>query len=348
MAYQPALLGRIRARYRVVRLPKPPVRPGRETFAASGSRARAVDRQRPWRQLPETFPVVSGRVRWVPWSRCPTLSLRAVAVRPRPGVPSLPGCRLLGPRGLPGGRRRGVGLALASCPPSCPSLPGSPVVTASASQQQAVGGGLRLAPCTLWGCPDPPWGRAGVPLASPAVCCRLVRLMSPRHPALSLCLADLASQVCQGGYAPEGAARFWRITLALLRPARPLGDWLSPHRAGQGPAAHPARWLAMLRPNGSSDTCISDGVFHIPMPCFHGAIPAYPGSCDIRTVRFHGAQARVDRAPRSRTDGQPWMRTRRGKRRSHATMPLAAVPTPGSSFRLLTMAYRSGILIGSD
>jgi hypothetical protein len=29
----------------------------------------------------------------------------------------------------------------------------------------------------------------------------------------------------------------------------------------------------MLSPNGSSDTCISDGVFHIPMPCFHGAPP---------------------------------------------------------------------------
>jgi hypothetical protein len=32
----------------------------------------------------------------------------------------------------------------------------------------------------------------------------------------------------------------------------------------------------MLSPNGSSDTCISDGVFHIPMPCFHGALPVYP------------------------------------------------------------------------
>ncbi len=32
----------------------------------------------------------------------------------------------------------------------------------------------------------------------------------------------------------------------------------------------------MLSPNGSSDTCISDGVFHIPMPCLHGALPVYP------------------------------------------------------------------------
>jgi hypothetical protein len=199
-----ALLGRIRARYLVARLPNPPVRPGRETFAASGSRARDVDRQLPWRQLHGTFTVVSVRVRWVPWSRCPTLSLRACAVRPRPGVPSFPGVRLLGPLGRPGGRRRCVGLSLASCPPSCTSLPGSPVFTASDSKQKAVGGGLRLAPSTLCGCPDPPWGRSGVPLASPAVFGRLLLLMAPRPPALSLCLADLASKVGQGGVCPGG------------------------------------------------------------------------------------------------------------------------------------------------
>src|SRR5262249_49391573 len=51
---------------------------------------------------------------------------------------------------------------------------------------------------------------------------------------------------------------------------------LSPHRAFQGHAAHTARWPAMLSPNGSSATCIADGVFHIPMPCFHGALPVYP------------------------------------------------------------------------
>jgi hypothetical protein len=27
----------------------------------------------------------------------------------------------------------------------------------------------------------------------------------------------------------------------------------------------------MLSPNGSSGTCIPDGVYHIPMPCLHGA-----------------------------------------------------------------------------
>src|SRR6266516_1163208 len=61
--------------------------------------------------------------------------------------------------------------------------------------------------------------------------------------------------------------------MALLSQALHLGYLLSPHRAFQGHAAHTARWPTMLSPNGSSDTCISDGVFHIPMPCFHGALP---------------------------------------------------------------------------
>src|SRR5262245_31865397 len=91
-----------------------------------------------------------------------------------------------------------------------------------------------------------------------------------------MCLADISSKVCQGGYSPKGDARFLRITMALLSQALHLGDLLSPHSAFQGHAAHTARWPAMLSPNGSADTCISDGVFHIPMPCFHGAIPVYP------------------------------------------------------------------------
>src|SRR6266478_5098811 len=64
--------------------------------------------------------------------------------------------------------------------------------------------------------------------------------------------------------------------MALLSQALHLGYLLSPHSAFQGHAAHTARWPAMLSPNGSSDTCISDGVFHIPMPCFHGALPVTP------------------------------------------------------------------------
>src|SRR5207245_9954697 len=64
--------------------------------------------------------------------------------------------------------------------------------------------------------------------------------------------------------------------MALLSQALHLGYLLSPHSAFQGHAAHTARWPAMLSPNGSSDICISDCVFHIPMPCFHGALPVYP------------------------------------------------------------------------
>ena len=58
----------------------------------------------------------------------------------------------------------------------------------------------------------------------------------------------------------------------------------------------------MLSPNGSSDTCIADGVFHIPMPCFHGAIPVYP--LVINTF-LHNASRRTRRAMHASGDS-PW------------------------------------------
>src|SRR5262252_8440422 len=61
--------------------------------------------------------------------------------------------------------------------------------------------------------------------------------------------------------------------MAFLSQALRLGYLLSPHSAFQGHAAHTTGWSAMHSPNGSSATCIADGVFHIPMPCFHGAPP---------------------------------------------------------------------------
>src|SRR6266516_6676282 len=76
--------------------------------------------------------------------------------------------------------------------------------------------------------------------------------------------------------------------MALLSQALHLGYLLSPHRAFQGHAAHTARWPTMLSPNGSSDTCISDGVFHIPMPCFHGALPVYPKVLLHFSIMLHG------------------------------------------------------------
>src|SRR5215831_12650454 len=45
------LVGRIRARYLAVRLPNPPVRPVRETFASYGSRERDICGKLPFRQL---------------------------------------------------------------------------------------------------------------------------------------------------------------------------------------------------------------------------------------------------------------------------------------------------------
>ena len=72
----------IRARCLTARLPNPPVRPVRETFASYGSRERDVYRKLPFRQLHGTFTVVSLRVRWVPLYRFPTLSLRAFAMYP--------------------------------------------------------------------------------------------------------------------------------------------------------------------------------------------------------------------------------------------------------------------------
>src|SRR5215475_7078716 len=77
--------------------------------------------------------------------------------------------------------------------------------------------------------------------------------------------------------------------MALLSQALHLGYLLSPHSAFQGHAAHTARWPAMLSPNGSSATCIADGVFHIPMPCFHGALPVYPKVLLHFSIMLHGA-----------------------------------------------------------
>ena len=77
--------------------------------------------------------------------------------------------------------------------------------------------------------------------------------------------------------------------MALLSQVLPLGYLLSPRSAFQGHAAHTARWPAMLSPNGSSDTCISDGVFHIPMPCFHSVLPVYPKVLPHFSIMLHGA-----------------------------------------------------------
>src|SRR2546426_10743056 len=97
--------------------------------------------------------------------------------------------------------------------------------------------------------------------------------------------------------------------MALFSQALHLGDLLSPHRAFQGHAAYTARWPTMLSPNGSSDTCISDGVFHIPMPCFHGALPVYPQVLPHSSKLLHGAACPETTAARvHRWPPQPWWR----------------------------------------
>src|ERR1043166_9994407 len=90
--------------------------------------------------------------------------------------------------------------------------------------------------------------------------------------------------------------------MALLSQALHLGYLLSPHSAFQGHAAHTARWPAMLSSNGSSDTGIADGVFHIPMPCFHGAIPVYP---KVVTTFLYNASRRTRRAMHASCES-PW------------------------------------------
>src|SRR2546426_10803687 len=96
-AYYPALLGRHRARCLTVRFPMPPVRPVRETFASYGSRQREIMGKVHFASSTVHAPWTALRVRWVPLSCFPTLSLGAFAVSPRPGVPSFPGFRLLCP-----------------------------------------------------------------------------------------------------------------------------------------------------------------------------------------------------------------------------------------------------------
>src|SRR5215831_11034464 len=144
-------VGRIRARYLTARLPNPPVRPVRETFASYGSRQRDIMGMVHFASSTVHSPWTALRVRWVPVYCCPTRSLRAFAlcaVCPHSDSYALFDCL------------QGLGVSSGSphaySPPSLPSLAGSPVFTVEDSKQNAVGGVLLLAPSTLWGFPDTP------------------------------------------------------------------------------------------------------------------------------------------------------------------------------------------------
>ena len=65
----------------------------------------------------------------------------------------------------------------------------------------------------------------------------------------------------------------------------------------------------MLSPNGSSDTCIADGVFHIPMPCFHGAPdPCVTGQSEGLGQRFELVKDGILTPPKDiRQDGSRMM-----------------------------------------
>src|SRR5438105_12688208 len=75
-----ALVGRIRARYLVARLPNPPVRPVRETFASYGSRERDIMGKVHFASSTEHSPRTALRVRWVPLYCFPPLPLRPFAM----------------------------------------------------------------------------------------------------------------------------------------------------------------------------------------------------------------------------------------------------------------------------
>src|SRR5256886_6588634 len=77
---QALALGRIRARYLMARLPNPPVRPVRETFASYGSRQRDIMGKVLFASSTVHSPWTALRVRWVPVYCFPTLSLRAFAM----------------------------------------------------------------------------------------------------------------------------------------------------------------------------------------------------------------------------------------------------------------------------
>ena len=73
-------LGRHRTRCLTVRLPMPPVRPVRETFASYGSRQRDIMGKVHFASSTVHSPWTALRVRWVPLYCFPTLSLRAFAM----------------------------------------------------------------------------------------------------------------------------------------------------------------------------------------------------------------------------------------------------------------------------
>jgi hypothetical protein len=153
-AYHPALLGRIRARYLVARLPNPPVRPVRETFASYGSRERDIMGNVHFASSTEHLPWTALRVRWVPLYRFPTLSLRAFAMYV---------AFLRSDYYAPFDCLEGLGAFGAGLPYLLPTLLVIPFrlsrVQHGGLKQDEVGGVLLAAPSALCGSPVPAQGK---------------------------------------------------------------------------------------------------------------------------------------------------------------------------------------------
>jgi hypothetical protein len=149
-----ALLGRHEARCLTVRLPMPPVRPVRETFASYGSRQRDITRKVHFASSTVHSPWTALRVRWVPVYCFSTLSLRAFAmcaVFPHSDYYALFDCL------------QGLGAFGAGLPCLLPTLLTIPFrlsrVHHGGLKQDDVGGVLLAAPSALCGSPVPAQGR---------------------------------------------------------------------------------------------------------------------------------------------------------------------------------------------
>ena len=153
---QELALGRHRARCLTVRLPMPPVRPVRETFASYGSRQRDIMGKVHFASSTVHSPWTALRVRWVPVYCFPTLSLRAFAmcaVFPHSDYYALFDC-------LQGFGAFGPGL-----PSLLPTLLAIPDrlsrVHSGELRQDAVDGVFLNVPSTLCGSLVVLWGRSG-------------------------------------------------------------------------------------------------------------------------------------------------------------------------------------------
>jgi len=149
-------VGRHRARCLTVRLPMPPVRPVRETFASYGSRQRDIMGKVHFASSTVHSPWTALRVRWVPLYWFPTLCLRAFAMCP--AFPHsdyyalfdcLQGFGVFGP-GLP------------SLLPTLLAIPDRlSRVHSGELKQDAVGGVFLNVPSTLCGSLVVIWGKSG-------------------------------------------------------------------------------------------------------------------------------------------------------------------------------------------